>query len=150
MHYSELWQLPIKYNIEAYAMIQILKPMISLLMFLTVLFFISTILTITTSFPIWLSTVLSLACASLAAWFTWKLVSGEKANTIAAIIGGALILGGLFFIIGFLVPMVISKDTSQGPMIGIFIAAPLGLIVGAIGGYLYASKTENAGAAGKL
>ncbi|WP_292993267.1 multidrug ABC transporter permease [Nitrosomonas sp.] len=123
-------------------MIQILKPIVSLLMFLTVLFFISTILTITTSSPFWLSTVFSLACASLAAWFTWILVSGEKANTIVAVIGGALILGGLFFVIGFLGPMAISKDTDQGPMIGIFIAAPLGVIVGAIGGYVYASRQQ--------
>ena len=121
-------------------MIRILKPIVSLLMFLTVLFFISTILTITTSSPFWLSTVFSLACASLAAWFTWILVSGEKANTIVAVIGGALILGGLFFVIGFLGPMAISKDTDQGPMIGLFIVAPLGVIVGAIGGYVYASR----------
>ena len=123
-------------------MIQILKPIVSLLMFLTVLFFISTILTITTSSPFWLSTVFSLACASLAAWFTWILVSGEKANTIVAVIGGALILGGLFFVIGFLGPMAISKDTDQGPMIGLFIVAPLGVIVGAIGGYVYGSRQK--------
>ena len=123
-------------------MIQILKPIVSLLMFLTVLFFISTILTITTSSPFWLSAALSLACASLAGWLAWKLVSGEKANTIVAVIGGALILGGLFFVIGFLGPMAISKDTDQGPIIGIFIAAPLGLIVGAIGGYVYASRQQ--------
>ncbi len=125
-------------------MIQILKPIVSLLMFLTVLFFISTILTITTSSPFWLSAALSLACASLAGWFAWKLVSGEKANTIIAVIGGALILGGLFFVIGFLGPMAISKDTDQGPMIGIFIAAPLGVIIGAISGYIYASR-QNTG-----
>lgn len=121
-------------------MIQILKPMVSLLMFLTVLFFISTILTITTSFSAWLSTAFSLACASLAAWFAWKLVAGEKTGAVVAVTGGALILGGLFFTVGFLGPMVISKDTSQGPMIGLFIAAPLGVIIGAIGGYVYASR----------
>ena len=122
-------------------MIRILKPIVSLLMFLTVLFFISTILTITTSFPAWLSMAFSLACAALAAWFTWKLVAGEKTGAAVAVISGALILGGLFFTVGFLGPMVISKDTSQGPMIGLFIAAPLGVIMGAIGGYyIYASK----------
>ena len=125
-------------------MIQILNPIVSLLMFLTVLFFISTILTITTSSPFWLSAALSLACASLAGWFAWKLVSGEKANTIIAVISGALILGGLCFIVGFLGPMAFAKDTNQGPLIGIFIAAPLGVIIGAISGYIYASR-QNTG-----
>lgn len=125
-------------------MIRILKPIVSLLMFLTVLFFISTILTITTSSSFWLSTAFSLTCASLAAWFTWKLVSGEKTGIAIAIIGSALILGGLFFIVGFLGLMVFAKDTNQGPLIGIFIAAPLGVIIGAIGGYIYASR-QNTG-----
>lgn len=124
-------------------MIQVLKPIVSLLMFLTVLFFISTILTITTSFPVWLSTAFSLACALLAAWFTWKLVSGEKTNVAVAVIGGALILGGLCFTIGFLGPMAFAKDTSQGPLVGIFIAAPVGVIMGAIGGYLYTSRRKD-------
>ena len=121
-------------------MIQILKSLVSFLMFLIVLFFISTILTITTGFPSWLSAAISFACAAFAAWFTWKLVAGERISTLIAVTGGALILGGLFFTMGFLGPMVISKDTNQGPMIGLFIAAPLGLVVGAIGGYVYASR----------
>ena len=123
-------------------MIQVLKPIVSLLMFLTVLFFISTILTITTSYSTWLCIAFSSACASLAAWFTWKLVAGEKTNVTVAIISGALIRGGLCFTIGFLGPMAFAKDTSQGPLIGIFIAAPVGVIMGAIGGYVYASRQD--------
>ena len=123
-------------------MIQVLKPIVSLLMFLTVLFFISTILTITTSYSTWLCIAFSSACASLAAWFTWKLVAGEKTNVTVAIISGALILGGLCFTIGFLGPMAFAKDTSQGPLIGIFIAAPVGVIMGAIAGYVYASRQK--------
>lgn len=60
------------------------------------------------------------------------------------VISGALILGGLFFTVGFLGPMAFTKDTSQGPMIGLFIAAPLGVIMGAIGGYLYAARQNAA------
>jgi hypothetical protein len=119
---------------------QILKPIVSLLMFLIVLFFISTILTITTSFPSWFSIIVSITCAAFAAWFAWKLASGERTGTAVAVVCGALILGGLCFTVGFLAPMVFTKDTGQGPMIGIFIAAPLGIIMGAIGGYLYASR----------
>jgi hypothetical protein len=36
--------------------------------------------------------------------------------------------------------MVFAKDTSQGPLVGLFIAAPLGVVTGAIGGYVFASK----------
>lgn len=78
----------------------------------------------------------------LATGFTWKLIAGKKINTLVAVIGGALILGGLFFTLGFLGPMVIAKDTNQGPMIGIFIAAPLGIILGGIGGYVYVSQQK--------
>ncbi|WMJ07850.1 multidrug ABC transporter permease [Nitrosomonas sp. sh817] len=126
-------------------MFQILKPIVSLLMFLTVLFFIHTMLTITTSFAPWLSVTVSSGCAGLAAWFAWMLIVGKKTGTLMAIAGGALLLGGLFFTVGFLGPMVVAKDTSQGPMIGIFIAAPLGVIVGAIGGYVYASREDREG-----
>jgi len=121
-------------------MTQILKLIVSFLMFLVVLFFITTILSITTQYPIWFSVIFSLACALLVGWSTWKLVSGEKVRVGVAVTSGALMLGGLCFIIGFLGPMAFAKDTSQGPFIGIFIAGPLGMIIGAIGGYLYASK----------
>lgn len=121
-------------------MIQTLKIIVSLLMFLTVLFFINTILTITTGLPAWLSTAFSFGCATMAAWFAWQLVAGQKTGALVAAIGGALILGGLFFTVGFLGPMVFGKDTNQGPLIGIFIAAPLGVIAGAIGGYMYANN----------
>ena len=47
-------------------------------MFFVVLFFIGTILTIATAFPDWVSIVLALSGAILVAWYTWKLVSGEK------------------------------------------------------------------------
>jgi len=123
-------------------MIQILKFLASFLMFLIVLFFIGTILTITTSVSHWVATAVALVCAAFAAWLSWKLVAGDQLHAIVAVTGGALILGGLFFTIGFLGPMVISKDTNQGPMIGLFIAGPLGVIMGAIGGYVYVSRQK--------
>ncbi len=121
-------------------MLPILKPIVSVLMFLIVLFFISTMLSITTSQPIWLRTTIALAGALITGWSVWKVVAGEKVTSGLAIISGALMLGGLSFIVGFLGPMMFAQDTSQGPLIGLFIAAPLGVITGAIGGYLYASK----------
>lgn len=123
-------------------MIQVLKPVVSLLMFLVVLFFVRTILSITAGYPAWLSTSFSLACAALAGWYAWKLVSGEKISVGASVISGALMLGSLCFIIGFLGPMAFAKDTSQGPLFGVFITGPLGVILGAIGGYVYAARQK--------
>ena len=57
-----------------------------------------------------------------------------------AIVGGASIIGGIFFTLVFLGSMAIIKDTSQGPLVGIFIATPLGVILGAIVGYQYATS----------
>lgn len=121
-------------------MLPLLKPIVAALMFLIVLFFISTMLSITTNQPIWLRAAVALAGALLVGWSAWKLAGDEKVNVGLAVLSGALMLGGLCFIIGFLGPMVFAKDTSQGPLIGVFIAAPLGVITGAIGGYIYASK----------
>ncbi len=121
-------------------MIQLLKPLVSFLMFLIVTLAMSTILSITTSFPAWLCVISSLVCAVLAGWAAWKLVAGEKMNVGIAIVSGALMLGGLCFVIGFFGPMAFAKDTNQGPLIGLFIAAPLGGIMGAVGGYLYAAR----------
>lgn len=121
-------------------MIQSLKLVVSFVIFLMVLFFINTILSITTSFPTWLCMIFSFVCALLTGWFSWQLVSGKETSTSVAAISGALMLGGLFFIIGFLGPMAFAKEINHGLLIGIFIAAPLGMIMGAIGGYLYASR----------
>ncbi len=121
-------------------MIRILKPIVSFLMFFVVLFFIGTILTIATELPDWISVALALFGAVLVAWYTWRLVSGEKMGTGISVLCGALMLGGLGFIIGFLGPMILAKDTSQGPLVGIFITGPLGVFLGAIGGYFLATK----------
>lgn len=123
-------------------MIRILKPITSFLIFLVVLFSITTILSITTQYPSWVCAIIALAGAVWAGWSTWQLVSGEKMVVGVAVISGALMLGGLCFIIGFLGPMALAQDTSQGPFIGIFIAAPFGVIMGAISGYIYASKQK--------
>ena len=121
-------------------MIRILKPIVAFLMFLVVLFFIATMLTIATELPSWMSVTLALFSAILAGWYTWQLVAGEKVGVGVSVICGALMLGGLGFIIGFLGPMIVAKDTSQGALVGVLMTAPLGVILGAIGGYIYASK----------
>ncbi|GKS69191.1 hypothetical protein W03_11950 [Nitrosomonas sp. PY1] len=121
-------------------MLSFIKILASFFSFLLVLFFISTILTITSNLPIWLNVTVSLALALLSGWFGWQLTSGQRTGKGIAIVSGALIIGGISFTLVFLGSMAIIKDTSQGPLVGIFIATPLGLILGAIGGYRYAAS----------
>jgi len=47
---------------------------------------------------------------------------------------GALCVGAIGFIGGFFGPMIIDPSANQGPMLGIFITGPLGVVVGAVGG----------------
>jgi hypothetical protein len=57
---------------------------------------------------------------------------------IASAFRGALIVGGIGFCAGFFGPMVFAPDANQGPLLGIFITGPLGVLLGAIGGAVYA------------
>ena len=111
-------------------------------MFLIVFFFIHTLSSIMSSLPSSANIALSMTCSALAGWVTWQLASGNRINTFIATLSGALILGALCFTVGFLAPMAIAKEANQGPLIGIFIATPFGLIVGAIGGYILASRQK--------
>lgn len=45
-------------------------------------------------------------------------------------LGFALFVGALAFAIGFFGPIVFTPDANQGPLLGIFITGPLGLLVG--------------------
>ncbi len=49
---------------------------------------------------------------------------------------GAVVLGGLGFCAGFFGPMILSPESNQGPLLGIFITGPVGVVVGAVWGYL--------------
>ena len=56
---------------------------------------------------------------------------------------GALLLGVTGFIIGFFGPMHFQPWANQGPMVGIFVSGPLGLLLGAvIGGALRIARPE--------
>jgi hypothetical protein len=46
----------------------------------------------------------------------------------------AVIVGGIAFLLGFVGPMVVTPESNQGPMLGIFITGPLGFLVGLIWG----------------
>jgi hypothetical protein len=62
------------------------------------------------------------------------------ARIVGSMFKGALIVGGIGFCAGFFGPMVFAPDANQGPLLGIFITGPLGALLGAIGGVVYASS----------
>ena len=58
------------------------------------------------------------------------------ARWIGSIVVHAVILGVFGFVLGFFGPIVVTPDANQGPLQGIFITGPLGILLGAgIGSY---------------
>lgn len=123
-------------------MMQLLKLITISIIFLLVLFFMKTMLSITTDLEEWINTTVSLSFAALASWHSWRWFSGNTIGLAAAVFSGALILGGFGFVFGFFGPMLITRDTQQAATIGIFIASPLGMLLGAVAGYILVSRQK--------
>lgn len=81
----------------------------------------------------------ALACALLAARYIWKRGDGTSSSRglVESVVAGALVTGVVGFVIGFVGPMIVAPDANQGPMLGIFITGPLGVVLGALGGGSY-------------
>jgi hypothetical protein len=104
----------------------------------------------------WLRVPGSLALAALAGHFVWRRldapaaepepadIAGQAASLSRAVGLGALLTGAVGFVGGFFGPMLLSSDSPQGPMLGIFITGPLGVVLGAIGGVVYWVARKNA------
>jgi hypothetical protein len=97
------------------------------------------------AFYIWRSTALSKGESPLATR-PENLPGGSKGtgsgNARPLGLGGCVILGALLtgvvgFSAGFFGPIILSPDSNQGPLLGIFFTGPLGFVMGAIGGWIY-------------
>lgn len=86
------------------------------------------------------ASLLALPIGLAGAVFAWKLPMWRSATlpatTIASMVRGASMVGGIGFCAGFFGPMILAPDANQGPLVGIFITGPLGAVVGAIGGFV--------------
>jgi hypothetical protein len=49
---------------------------------------------------------------------------------------GAVVLGAIGFVAGFFGPIIFAPDANQGPLLGIFITGPAGVVVGFVIGIL--------------
>ena len=100
---------------------------------LLVVIFLPLLSDIAESTAIWIS----IPFIILAAWSTWRFQGRNEIGVISSVIAGAILVGGVSFAIGFFGPMVLVPDANQGPLLGILITGPVGLVVGAIAGFIY-------------
>lgn len=59
-------------------------------------------------------------------------------------VGFALFVGAIAFLIGFVGPMIVTPGANQGPLLGIFVTGPAGLVVGLVWGLLRAARRGEA------
>ncbi|MBI1283228.1 MAG: multidrug ABC transporter permease [Thiobacillus sp.] len=85
----------------------------------------------------WLQPLGALGFAIWAARRVWLQLEDVAATGLPVFVGtGALMLGGLGFVLGFFGPMVFAPEANQGPLLGIFITGPGGAALGAVTGWL--------------
>jgi len=58
-------------------------------------------------------------------------------------LGLGLAVGGIAFLAGFAGPILLTPDSPQGPLLGIFMTGPLGLIVGMVAGIAIGISRQN-------
>ena len=88
----------------------------------------------------WLNSLVALAAAIHVSRKVWN-GTAEGSTSVAVMAGlGAVILGGLGFVAGFFGPMIFAPDANQGPMLGLFVTGPAGVVIGAIAGAIYAMR----------
>src|SRR6188508_370092 len=87
--------------------------------------------------PWGIAAFLSYAGAMAAGWFAWTRTASVNPTLTRSIGYWALVVGAIGFIGGFFGPMIIVPGANQGPLLGILITGPLGVLIGAIGGLVH-------------
>lgn len=85
----------------------------------------------------WLGSVIALVAASMVARYTWVHANEVPTSLAGAIAYGAILCGGIGFAAGFFGPMIFAPGANQGPLLGILITGPAGVLVGAVAGLVY-------------
>lgn len=81
--------------------------------------------------------MISLIIAIIFAILLWRKIANISNTLPACIIAGALIFGLTGFILGVYVPIILNPSTVQGPLIGIFLTGPAGILLGLVVGGAY-------------
>ena len=88
---------------------------------------------------IWVPHTIALLFALESAWVTWTRTRPlqDAVGQSRYIALGALLLGGAGLALGFYIPVINTPGWLQGTILGVLVAAPSGLLLGAIAGYLW-------------
>jgi len=81
-----------------------------------------------------------LIVAIVSGGYVWTRADAFPNNLFASAFYGAVLLGGIGFAAGFFGPMLFAPGANQGPLLGIFITGPAGVLIGAIGGLVHGIK----------
>jgi len=85
----------------------------------------------------WVSIAAAFIVALAVARYVWKHTASSQSGFVRSVVLGALLTGAITFSAGFFGPILFAPSANQGPLLGIFITGPLGLILGAVGGAIY-------------
>jgi hypothetical protein len=87
--------------------------------------------------PHFMSVVISFVAAIAVARYVWLHSASAGSGFVKSTMMGALVTGAVGFSAGFFGPMIFTPSANQGPLLGIFITGPLGLMCGGAGGAIH-------------
>ena len=85
----------------------------------------------------WITLASAVLVALLAARYIWMQTGSSRSGFFRFVALGSLLTGTIAFSAGFFGPILFTPHANQGPLLGIFITGPLGLILGGVGGAVY-------------
>jgi hypothetical protein len=93
----------------------------------------------------WIAMLLAVVVAYYVARFVWRRTESLTSGPLATAGLGAAIVGAIGFIGGFFGPIIFAPGANQGPLLGLFITGPIGVVVGAVGGLVYGFARKHEG-----
>ncbi len=118
----------------------LLRIVVTLIAFVATFYFVYWVggaLIFSVNLPFWISLLGSVLAAIVVARYVWAHTASVEASLASSILVGALATGEITFSAGFFGPILFTPGANQGPLLGIFVTGPLGLLLGAAGGAVY-------------
>jgi hypothetical protein len=84
-----------------------------------------------------LTFLIPLVAAVAVSIYIWVRADDIPGYIAGFIFYGTVLFGGIGFAVGFFGPMIFLPEANQGPLLGIFITGPAGVLIGAISGLVY-------------